>query len=48
MLDDGNAGREQQCVRGSLTVGGVVDVQRVDADQRCAVFRRERSGHRRC
>jgi hypothetical protein len=37
MLDDGNAGGEEQCVCGSLTVGGVVDVQRVDADQYCVM-----------
>lgn len=44
MLDDGNAGREQQGVRGSLTVGGVVDVQRVDADQRCLIASRNPTG----
>ena len=34
MLHDGNARREQQRVRGPFAVGGVVDVERVDADQR--------------
>lgn len=33
MLDDGNAGGKQQRVRGPLAVGGVVDVERVDADE---------------
>ena len=34
MLHHGNARREQQRVRGPFAVGGVVDVQRVDGDQR--------------
>jgi len=34
MLHDGNARREQQRVRGSFAVGGVIDVERVDANQR--------------
>jgi hypothetical protein len=34
VLDDGNAGPEQQGMRGPLEVGGVVDVDRVDADER--------------
>ena len=37
VLDDGYAGGKQQCVRGPLTVGGVVDVERVDADE-CGVM----------
>jgi hypothetical protein len=40
VLYDGNAGSQQQRVRGPLTVGGVVDVERVDADQ-CGVMVRE-------
>jgi hypothetical protein len=37
MLDDGDAGGKQQRVRGPLTVGGVVDVERIDADE-CGVM----------
>lgn len=33
MLDDGNADGEQQSVRGPRAVGGVVDVERIDADK---------------
>jgi hypothetical protein len=37
MLHDRNARREQQRVRGPFAVGGVVEVDRVDADQRGVV-----------
>ena len=37
MLDDGNAGRQQQGVGRPAAVVGVIDVDRVDADQRRAV-----------
>jgi len=37
MLDDGNVGGKQQCVRGPLAAGGVVDVERVDTDQCCVM-----------
>jgi hypothetical protein len=43
VLDDGNTGREQQGVRGPLAVGGVIDVERVDADQ-CHVLAGEPYG----
>jgi hypothetical protein len=38
MLDHGNPGGKQQRVRGPFAVGGVVDVERVDTDQRCVMF----------
>jgi hypothetical protein len=34
VLDDRDAGREEQRVGGPFAVGGVVDVERVDADER--------------
>jgi len=37
VLDDGNAGGEQQGMRGPFTVCDVVDVDRVDADERRVV-----------
>lgn len=37
MLDDGNAGGKQQRVRGPFAVGGVVEVERVDADE-CGIM----------
>jgi len=33
VLDDGDAGGEQQRVRGSFSVGDVVDVERIDTDE---------------
>ena len=44
MLDNGNACGKQQRVRGPLAVGGVVNVERVDADQRGITPRAERRG----
>jgi hypothetical protein len=35
MFHDRDTGCEQQRMRGPFAVGGVVDVERVDTDQRC-------------